>query len=202
MKLSKPKTKEDLRPPFQYIGDTGWDDWLRRVLVAYDIDSEFELPQPGVEPATAEEIARCEAEMGLVLPDNLKLFLTTLGPLRFEYLHIYSPNQIDFLSNSQININLTPEQEAQCTTIIAVAEQLMDEGGLTDIFGLELASGKIYRCSNYYGGLFEYLPCFDNLIKLAAIDLSWGFFGWDDNHIQDMAEEIAKEELGLLEMEL
>jgi hypothetical protein len=89
--LRKPSTKEDLRPPFQTIGEPGWADRLRRVLIDYGV------PLP--EPVPASLIAHRESELGVGLPAALRQFYITFGTVDLDSFQLYPVDELEPLTD-------------------------------------------------------------------------------------------------------
>lgn len=195
MKRKKPTTKDELRPPFQNIGDEGWDIWLREVLADYE---EFELPTP----VTSGEIAKREAKLGVSLPNSVKLVLTTFGHLQLDDWWLCSLEEMVFLDEVETDFDLTPEQNSQLRKTLRIAETFVDPE-LSDFYGVDCETGKIYLHSYFLGVFTEVMPSFDNLFKMYIMYLSFGIYGGDsDDSISEKVDEIIKDELGWIKFEL
>ncbi len=178
--LQKPQTKSDLLPPFDSIGEANWDTRLRQLLV------DYEVPLPA--PCGDGEIDECEKRLGFALPQSLKLFLSALGPVDFDGVRVLSPKEIRTAESFWFASYFTEDEQKQLPHLLQVAEAVAD-----NVYALEVASGRCCLCSHDPPGLFEWLPSFDVLIKMAVIDLSWSYYGWPDEEIEDMAEELKAE---------
>ena len=66
-----------------------------------------------------------------------------------------------------------------------------------DIFTLEVATGRCSLCSHAPARFSNWLNRFDDLVKIAIIDLSWSVYGWTDEEIFLMASEIKNELFGV-----
>jgi hypothetical protein len=182
--LTKPSTKADLLPPFEYIGASGWDTALRRVLVEYEV--------PLASAVTEADIERCESELGFHLPQSLRLFLMTFGAINFDSLELLPPTKIQTLEQVWFREFLNEDEQAMLPNLIGVAE-----AGSDDYFALDVRTNTCLHCSHDPAGLIQYLPTFDDLIKVAVIDLSWGYFGWPDEEVYEMARALKKDLYGV-----
>jgi hypothetical protein len=178
--LQKPTSKSDLMPPFNHIGEVGWDLKLRQVLV------DFEVPLPV--PCSEADLLNCEGMLGMAMPQSLRLFLSTLGPVDFDGVRIFTPEEIKTAETFWFAKYFTEEDQRQLLGLIQVAEAVAD-----NVHVIELKSGRCGLCSHDPPGLFEWLPSFDALIKSAIIDLSWSYYGWPDDEIEEMAEQLKAE---------
>ena len=181
----KPENETDLLPPFDYIGKDGWDSKLRQLL------TEYTVPLPP--PSTELEVQRCEARIGFPLPSSLKLFLLTFGPVDFDGLRICPPEDVKTLQNVWFRDFLAREEQLKLAGLIQVAET-----GSDNYYALDASDGRCCLCSHDPSGLFDWLSSFDDLIKMAVIDLSWGYYGWLDSEIEEMARHLKRELLGSL----
>lgn len=178
--LQKPTTKADLLPPFDLIGNAGWDLALRQVLVDYEVP----LPTPCCEA----ELADCEERIGFALPQSLRLFLLAIGPIDFDGLRIFSPQKIKTAESFWFAEYFSEIARKQLPQLLQFAEAVAD-----NVYVMELQSGKCCLCCHDPAGLIDWLPSFDTLIKIAVIDLSWSYYGWPDDEIEEMAEELKAE---------
>jgi hypothetical protein len=178
--LEKPKTKFDLLPPFNFIGETNWNSKLRQLLI------DYEVPLPT--PCSLPEIMDCEKRLDCILPQPLKIFLNTLGPVDFDGLRLFQAHEIRTAESFYCSDYFSEEERKQLPHLLQVAESLAD-----NVYVLAMKSGKCCLCSHDPVDLFEWLPSFDALIKTAVIDLSWSFYGYPDEEIEKMAEELKTE---------
>jgi len=178
--LRKPTTKADLLPPFNYIGEANWEAKLRQLLVDYEV--------PLAQPCTNREIKECEKRLGSALSQSLKLFLSAFGPMNFDGVRLLLPEEIKTAESLWLANNLCKDEQKLLPYLLQIAEAVSD-----NIYALELESGQCYLCSHDPAGLFNWLPSFNAFIKMAIIDLSWGYYGWPDEAIERMAEELKAE---------
>lgn len=178
--LPKPQTKMDLLPPFQRIGEPDWENNLRQLLNAYAVP----LPTP----IAITTIVQREQVLRLNFPPSLRLFLTTFGPIDFDGLRLLPAQEIDRLEQLWFKSSLTDHDQARLSHMIQIAET-----GSDNVYALDLDNQLCCLCSHDPAGFFEWLPSFDDLIRMALIDLSWSYFGWPDPEIADMATVLKSE---------
>ncbi|HEX8465754.1 MAG TPA: hypothetical protein VF627_14150 [Abditibacterium sp.] len=178
--LQKPKSKFDLMPAFNRIGDADWDTKLRQILV------DYEVPLPA--PCSQVELADCEKRLGFALPYSFRLFLNTMGPVDFSGIRVLAPKEVKTAEGFWFASYFSEEDRNRLSGMLEVAEAVSD-----NIYVVELQSSKCGLCSHDPPGFFEWLPSFDALIQVAVIDLSWGYYGWPDDEIEEMAEQLRAE---------
>lgn len=91
MTLKKPKTREDLIPPVQVIGEPAWEEKLRSWLNDFDFDFG--------EPCPQTKLALAESRLGIDLPTAWRTFLLAFGALDFGPVKLSSPEKIIYLDN-------------------------------------------------------------------------------------------------------
>lgn len=179
----KPKAKSDMMPPFERIGEPQWDHKLRSFLTSYDV--------PLSKPATESELDECEQRIGATLPNALRMFLAAFGPVSFDYVTILPPSEVrrpdEFFVES-----LPAEAKSKVNECIRVAEA----GGSGDVFVVHLPTGSIHLLSHDPPSLQACLQSFDDLVRIACISIHSGFYGWDDEDVEDMTEELMDELFG------
>jgi hypothetical protein len=70
--MDKPTRWEDLIPSFTAIGESDWAERIRKLLMDYGV------PLP--DPVTESCLMSREEQLGLRLPESLRLMLTGIGP--------------------------------------------------------------------------------------------------------------------------
>ena len=98
------------------------------------------------------------------------------------------PPEIDRLAQLWFKSSLTEHDQARLARMIQIAET-----GSDNVYVLDLDNQHCCLCSHDPAGLFEWLPSFDDLIRMALIDLSWSSYGWPDPEIADMATALKSE---------
>lgn len=181
--LDKPQTKADLLPRFTRIGDSGWETEIRSLLLAYDV------PLPA--PATHDALMACEHRLGAHLPEPLTHFLRTFGPVNFDDPILLAPDQIQSLDHWGFRPSLSDGDQRHLRGKIQIAET-----GSDDIYGLDLTTGTCCRCVHYPAAIEDWLPSFDDFLRMALIDLSWSYYGWPDPAIERMATELKNDVFG------
>ena len=181
--VDKPQTKEDLLPPFEQIGELGWDDRLRSFLASYDV--------PFPDPATKAELIACEERIGTSLLAPHRLFLASFGPLNLDYITIFSASDIRTPDEWFVE-SLPDEQRSEISDFIRVA----DAGGTGNMFTMHLATGAVHFLSHDPLGHRQRLECFDDLVRLALVSIHSSYYGWPDEDIQLMSRELMKELFG------
>lgn len=183
--LHKPESKDDLRPPFSRIGDSGWAERVRDLLDAYGV------PLP--DPVSGSELDQREASLGVQLPPSLRRFLTEIGPLDPDGIRILSPPEIVPMEQIWFRDRLGFFARRRLRRMVAVADYL----GTGDLIGLEIASGRVSLCSHDPLGFSRWLPDFDALIKMVLIDLARGRYGWPDE-VDDLVASLKRELFGFV----
>jgi SMI1 / KNR4 family (SUKH-1) len=179
----KPNIKEALMPPFQAIGEPGWAERLRQVLLDYDTS----LP----EPAPYESIEAREQALGIRLPRALRAFYMEFGPVDFDGFELFSIDYIKPLDNVWFRDFLTNGDQARLHGLLGIADS-----GCDNYIAIDPVTGKCYLCSHDPAGIFEESDSFDDLIRKAVIDLSWGYYGWPDPEVERLATELRRELFG------
>ena len=180
---TKPHSKSDMMPPFQRIGEPHWDDKLTSFLTSYDVP----LPVP----ATEDGLADCERRIDAHLPKSIRQFLKAFGPVSFDYLTVFNPADIRTPDEWFVE-SLPVETKSQIDEFIRVA----DAGGSSDVFALHLRTGTIHLLSHYPLSLHDCLASFDDLIRIACISIHTSYYGWPDEDVKEMAQELMGELFG------
>jgi len=178
--LHKPQAKADLLPPFYRIGEPDWDTKLRRLLEAYDVP----LPQP----IPIDAIVQREQALQYAFPTALRLFLTTFGAIDFDDPRLLLADRIDTCKSLWFHDNLAQAEQRRLPSLLQVAET-----GSDNFYAIDLSTQHCWLCSHHPAGLFDVLPSFDDLIRMAVIDLSWSRYGWPDPAIEELAVAVKKD---------
>jgi len=181
--LRKPITKEDLLPPFQTVGEPGWADRLRHVLI------DYEVPLP--ESVPAELVTLRESELGVRLPAALREFYTTFGSVDFDGFQLYPVDALEPLTRAWFRQSLDVGQQARLSTLIAISDS-----GSDNYIAIDPVSGTCYLCSHDPVGISDEAASFDDLVRKAVIDLSWGYYGWPDPEVERLATELKLDLFG------
>lgn len=181
----KPRSKNDLLPPFERIGEPGWDARIREFLTSYDV------PLP--EPASAASLDACEQRLGVSLHPSHRLFLETIGPVAMDYVQFFPADEIRRPDEWFVD-SLPDEDRARLDSFVRVA----DAGGSDDVFTLHLPGGGVYLLSHYPASHTQCLETFDDLVRIATINIHTGYYGWPDKEIAEMAQELMEELFGFV----
>lgn len=181
--LKKPESKNELLPPFRWIGEDGWEEKARQILLDYEVP----LPQP----STAEEIQQCEERLGVILPEPFKLFHENFGavafdcPLLFPLSDVRNATEVwfyDFLS----------EQDK-----MALSDMVLIGNPADDYLVLDLKTGRCAGCYHDPPGFADWLPSFHELIQCAFIGLCCRYYGWPDESLEKWSNELKFELYGV-----
>ena len=104
MGLPRPRTTDELLPPFAVVGEPGWDARLR----AWLIDFDFQFTQP-IKPA---EVAAAEVRLGQRLPADWRAFLLAFGPLDLDGVRLSAPGQIVRMGGVWFRSHLNEQEQA------------------------------------------------------------------------------------------
>lgn len=181
--LKKPESKKELIPPFRWIGEEGWEEKARQILL------DYEVPLP--KPATAEEIQQCEERLGIVLPEPFKLFHRTLGPVDFSSFLFFNVMDVEIATNVYFYDFLNGQDRAALPNMILIGEPA------DDYLVLDLQNGRCAGCYHDPPGFAHWLPSFHELIQCAFIYLCCGYYGWPDDQLELWAEELVFELYGV-----
>jgi len=182
--MEKPSSKEDLIPPFEKIGEAGWDRGVRDLLQRY------EVPLPT--PITEGELAACEKKLGSPLPPSLHLLLKTFGPLDLDEIRFFGTDEISSVEGIWFAHALSDEDRKRLPQMIGIGEYVGDE-----VIVVEPDTGRCCQCVHDPPGFMNWLNCVDDLLRIALIVLCNGYYGWDDERLSDMASELCVELFGL-----
>ncbi|MEZ6048770.1 MAG: SMI1/KNR4 family protein [Planctomycetaceae bacterium] len=180
MSINKPTTEADIYPPFEKIGDEGWDSKLRDFLTS------FEVPLP--QPVSAQEIDYRESALSLSLPAPIRTFLMEFGPVSFDYVEVLPIPQISKASE----LWFAEQLEANLDNYIIVA----NAGGTDDHFLIDLESGKCLLTRHYPAEIQPCLASFSDLIRIACVELYTGYYGWDDPELYEMCTNVMEKLFG------
>lgn len=182
--LRKPVSLDDLRPPFERIGEQGWADRVRGLLDAYGV------PLPA--PVAADELDARRAELGVELPPALRTFLTEIGPLDPREIRILPPAEIVSLDGVWFRDHLGFFDRRRLRGLIAVGDYL----GSGDFIALEPKTGRCCLCSHDPPGFSSWLPDFDSVVKVILVNLACGYYGWPDEEVSALADELKETMFG------
>lgn len=182
MSISKPTCPEELFPPFEKIGDNGWNKHLSDFLKSFDV------PLP--DPCTNLDLEKQEQAMGMTFPDSLRTFLLEFGPVSFDYIEILAPSQISLATELWFADKLTEN----LNEYILIA----NAGGPENQFALNIESGDCYLARHYPPRLERCLNSFDDLIRIACVGLFTGYYGWDDEELEAMQTQVMKDLFGFV----
>jgi hypothetical protein len=182
--LKKPETKADLLPPFTIIGEPGWDTSLRQMFDDYELP-----PTPAVPP---NEMATLEHRLGVQFPPAITRFFTTFGAVNFDGLRLLEPNDIVTMQSVWFHAMLIPADQMRLSQLVQIAE-----AGSDDYYALDSLDWAVYLVSHDPAGLTFLVPSFDDLIRLACIDLSCGYFGWPDEDVAVLARDLKQDLFGI-----
>jgi hypothetical protein len=178
MSITKPENREQLKPPFTTIGEPGWESGLRQLLVSFDVP----LPMPVTLPGLVER----ERALGVELPSSTREFLLTFGPVSFDYVEILAAGQICWARDAW------PRQGVEeCVTIA-------NAGGPEGQSLLNVRSGECLLVHPDTTEPHRRLDRFDDLIRIACVDLYTGYYGWDDDRLTEMQADVMRDLFGFV----
>ena len=176
----KPESKQDLLPPFERIGDAGWDDEIKSFLNSYDV--------PLATPSKESAIQKCETRLNTQLPQSYREFLAIIGPQIFGYLKIFGPDDIR-QPNEWFSETLEEPDKQQLKRLLRVG----DAGGSGNVFAIDTIDGSIHLISHDPLGIHRTHKSFDDLIREYCIGIFAGYYGWPDAEIEEMVEDLRLE---------
>jgi len=179
MTLPKPQTIDDLRPPFQRIGDPGWESDLRQLLEAYEVP----LPQPVAE----DDLRHREAVLAFRPNEAVRQFLLTIGPLDLE-VRVLSLQAMGTLEGVWFRGHLSTADRARLPRLVAVLDYL----GTGDFIAWDRDSDEFKVVGHDPAGIHPWQPTFDECIREQCIDLAVGYYGWPGDDILKLAEEAKR----------
>lgn len=180
---TKPETKADLTPPFTRIGEPGWDAALRQLFDAYEL--------PLTPPVPPHDLAAVEDRLGIHLPDAVTHFFTTFGAVDFDGIRLLDLHDITSMQSVWCAPMLSPADRARLSRLLQIAAVDSD-----DYYALDLDDWSVYHITHDPPGMTVLVPSFDDVIRLACIDLSWGYYGWPDEDVEAMAHELKRDLFG------
>ncbi len=179
MALNKPKTEDDLLPPFAVVGEPGWAERLRVWLA--DFDFRF------AEPSTEVEIAAAESRLGGVrLPEDWRAFLLAFGPLNLDGAQLSGPEQITRLDRIWFRSHLAERDQALLAHLLQVGEC-----GSDNFVAFNTRDGWVCECSLDPGGLWDWCPSFSDFLRVQLIQLWSGYYGWPDESVEELSNGLA-----------
>jgi len=178
MPIEKPKTKEMMRPPFLYIGEPGWKSKLQSFL------ESFGVPLPA--PYSNNEVRARQGELDIVFPDSLAIFLADFGSVSFDYIEILPLS------------DMTRANEVPGSGTSGNLLTVASAGGNTGNYFALSREGACYFLSNHPSRAERRLKSFDDLIRIACIDLFTSYYGWDDKELIQMRVEVMREIFGFV----
>jgi hypothetical protein len=181
--MDKPTRKEDLLPPFTAIGEGDWAERIRKRLLDYGV------PLP--EPISEAGLRSREEQLGLRLPEALRSFLREIGPVDLDGIRFYRPDEIGPTNDIWFREHLRGEDRARLSDMLAIAEYASG-----DPIALEPGSGRCCLLSHDPPGFWNWMDSFDDLVKIGLIDLSWGYWGWPNAEVAEMAHEVKRDLFG------
>ena len=181
--MDKPTRREDLLPPFTAIGEGDWAERIRKLLIDYGV------PLP--EPVSEARLKSREEQLSLRLPESLRSFLKEIGPVDLDGIRICRPEEIGPANSIWFREHLREEDRARLPDVLAIAEYASG-----DPITLEPATGRCCLLSHDPPGFSNWMNSFDDLIKIGLIDLSWGYWGWPDPEVAEMAQQVKRSLFG------
>ena len=175
--MDKPTRKEDLHPPFTAIGEGDWAEGIRKRLRDYGV------PLP--EPVSEAGLRSREDELGVRLPESLRSFLREIGPVDLDGIRVYRTDEIGPADSIWFSEHLRGEGRSRLPDLLAIAEYASG-----DPITLEPATGRCCLLSHDPPGFWNWMESFGDLVKIGLIDLSWGYWGWPDPEVAEMAQEV------------
>jgi hypothetical protein len=182
--LRRPQRKADLAPPPFVIGEPGWREAIISVLRAYDV------PLPA--PVREEEIAARERALGAALPAAVRRFLMEIGPVDFDYLRLFHADEIVPLEYAWLRRMLDEPEQRRLPFLLEIAAY----SGSGDVVAIDRAAGRCGLCSHTPVRIKWWLRSFDDLIRVALIDLSWSYYGWPDPDVEALARALKQDLIG------
>ena len=181
--LKKPESKNELLPPFRWIGEEGWESKARQVLLNY------EVPLPA--PTTLEEIQDIEERFSITLPESFKLFHTTFGAVDFDHFSFFPLADLQSATDVYFLDFLDEDNKTALRKMVLIGEPA------DDYLALDIETGSCAGCYHDPPGLANWLPSFHELIQCAFILLCCGYYGWPDEELGLWAEELISELYGV-----
>lgn len=178
--LEKPLSKSDLKLPFQKVGEPGWQAALRNLFADFDV--------PPADSVHVQEVEAAEARLGVALPDDWRQVLLEFGALKFGASSWASPRDIVRLDGIWFRDFLSPEDRSNLSNMLLVATT-----GSDNCYGYDVASGVVHLCSHDPAGIFEDIPNVGALLRFELLGLYCGKFGWPDDEISDIVEELQEQ---------
>lgn len=182
--LRRPRSKADLALPRFVIGEPGWQETILSVLRAYGV------PLPS--PASEHDLVARERALGAALPRSVRQFLLEIGPVDFDYLRIFHPQEIVPLDYAWLRTMLDESEQSLLPFLLEIA----DYSSSGDVVTIDRITGRCYLCAHAPVRFKWWLPSFDDLIRAALIDLSWGYYGWPDPDVEALARACKVDLLG------
>jgi hypothetical protein len=68
--------------------------------------------------------------------------------------------------------------------------------GSDNHIAIDPVSGTCYLCSHDPAGIYDEAASFDDLVRIAVIDLSWGYYGWPDPKVERLPTELKADIFG------
>ncbi len=169
-------------PPFERIGDPGWETQLRSHLEAFDVPLPVSWDSSFVDP--------CEDRLGVELPESYGMFLRTFGPIDFDYLQLRHPHRIE----SAVHLWFADKLSEDLNDFLIIA----NAGGEDDHVLIHLSNGHCVLAKHYPPKLHPCGASFDDLIRIACVSLYTSQYGWHDETLEQMSAEVMNEYFGFV----
>ena len=180
MELTKPRTTDELLPPFAAVGEPGWETRLRAWLTGFD----FRF----VQPSTPAEVAAAEGRLGQRLPTEWRAFLLTFGPLDLDGVRLLAPRQIDRMGGVWFRSHLSEQEQALLPRLLQVGEC-----GSDNYIAFSTADGWVCECCHDPGGLNDWCPSFSDFLRVHLVRLWAGYYGWPDPEVGQLSDGLAEQ---------
>lgn len=170
-------------PPFRKIGEEGWVKNLQKLLTEYGIEPSQGLSEKAVEQR--------ERELGLNFPDPLRSFLIEFGHTNLGRFCLYPLYSMALSTDIWFRDFLTSEEQEQLQDLLGIANS-----GSDNVLAIDPITGYCYICNHDPAGIFLEANSFDEFLQKIIIDLSWGYYGWPDPHVEELALELKLDLFG------
>ena len=180
MSLIKPRTEQDLLPPFLNVGDPEWDTRFRTWLNAFD----FRFGST----STEEELAEAESRLGIQLPADWRLVLLAFGPLDLDSVQLTHPDRIATLEDVWFRSHLKEDDQQMLSQFLQVGEC-----GSDNYVAYNLSNGWVCECCHDPGGFGNWCPSFNDFLRLKLIGMWSGYYGWPDEGVQTLSEGLSSQ---------
>lgn len=170
-------------PPFRVIGEVGWAKKFLNILIDYGIEPPKGLPE--------ETLKKHERELGLQLPESLRIFLIEFGCIDLDNFCLYPLSRIASVKDIWFRDFLSLEEQKRLPNLLGFADIASD-----NVMVIHPITGRCYVCSHDPAGIFLEADSFDDLLQKVIIDLSWGYYGWPDPYIETLARDLKHDLFG------